>query len=101
MTAPEDDPKGSAPAKIDLNQLVRPGEFEVSIKPAENEQDANVRRFKEKVTFILAAAMTAVIFFVCLGILLFGHPSAEEQRWVQSALTLILGAAVSAGLNKK
>lgn len=101
MTAREDDPKGSAPAKIDLNDLLRQGQFDVSIKPAENEPDARVRRLKEQLTFILAASMTAVIFIVCLCILLFGHTSAEEQRWVQSALTLILGAAVGAAFNKK
>lgn len=38
--------------------------------------------------------MTAIIFLACLCILLFGHTSAEETRWVQSALTLILDAAV-------
>lgn len=101
MTARKEDPQGSAPEKIDLNDLLRQGQFEVSIKPAENEHDARARRFKEQLTYILAASMTAILFLVCLCILLFGHTSAEEQRWVQSALTLILGAAVGAAFNRK
>jgi lysylphosphatidylglycerol synthetase-like protein (DUF2156 family) len=101
MTAQGEGPRGAAPEKIDLNDLLRQGQFDISIKPAENEPDARARRFKEQLTFILAAAMTAVVFLVCLCILLFGHSSAEEQRWVQSALTLILGASVGAAFNKK
>lgn len=90
------------PEKIDLNDLLRrQGQFDISIKPSENEQDARARRFREQLTFILAVAMTAIVFLVCLSILLFGHVSADEQRWIQSALTLILGAAAGAAFNKK
>lgn len=101
MTARGEAPKGSAPEKIDLNDLLRQGQFDISIKPAENDQDARVRRFKEQCTFLVAVLMTGVVFLVCLGILLLGHPSADEQRWVQSALSLILGAAAGAAFNKK
>lgn len=90
----------SAPAKIDLNDLLRKGQFDVSIKLAENDQDARARRSKEQITFVLAVSMVGVVFLACLGDLLFGHPSVEEQRWVQSALTLILGAAIGASFKK-
>jgi lipoprotein signal peptidase len=42
----------------------------------------------------------AIVFLVCLAVLLFGHPSVDEQRWLQSAVTLILGAAVGAAFRK-
>jgi hypothetical protein len=100
MTVRGEDPKGPVPERIDLNDLVRRGDVDVSIKSTESEGDARVRRFKEQLTFILAASMTAIVFLVCLCILLFGHPSAEEQRWVQSALTLILGVAAGAAFKK-
>ena len=71
MTAGEEDPRGlPAPEKIDLNDLVRRGDVDVSIKSTESEGDARVRRFKEQLTFILAASMTAIVFLVCLSLLL-------------------------------
>jgi lipoprotein signal peptidase len=44
--------------------------------------------------------MVGIVFIVCLSALLFGHPSTDEQRWLQSAITLILGAAVGAAFRK-
>jgi hypothetical protein len=88
------------PSQLDLNNLVHKGELEVSIKPAESEQDGRARRTRETATFVLALVMVAIIFLVCLGVLMFGQPSTDEQRWLQSALTLILGAAVGAAFRK-
>jgi hypothetical protein len=90
----------TTPAKIDLNDLLRQGEFDVSIKPAENEQDARERRWRERIAFAVAVSMLGISFLVCLGILIFGHASVEEQRWLQSALSLILGGAVGSTLKK-
>ena len=45
-------------------------------------------------TFLVAIGMVCVVFLVCVGVLVFENASAEEQRWLQSAVTLILGAAV-------
>lgn len=89
-----------APRQIDLNDLLRQGQFDVSIKPAENEHDARVRRTRETITFVVAVAMIGIVFLACLAVLLFGHASVDEQRWLQSALTLILGAAVGAAFKK-
>ena len=88
------------PAQINLNDLLRRGQLDVSIKPAENEHDARVRRTRETVTFAVAVVMISIVFLICLGILVFGVPSTEEQRWLQSALTLILGAAIGAAFKK-
>jgi hypothetical protein len=90
----------ATPATIDLGELARQGQFDISIKPAETEPDGRARRFREQITFVAAVSMTAVAFLACLGVLLFGHPSVEEQRWVQSALTLIMGAALGAAFKK-
>ncbi len=88
------------PATIDLNELARKGHLDVSIKPAESELDGQARRWKDKVTFGLAVAMIGLVFVVCLCLLLFGQRSDDERRWLQSALTLILGAAVGAAFKK-
>jgi hypothetical protein len=90
----------SKPGQLDLNTLVHQGELEVSIKPAESENDGRARRLRETVTFLIAVGMVALVFLTCLGLLLFGHTSADEQRWLQSALTLIVGAAVGAAFKK-
>jgi hypothetical protein len=96
----EGDPKPAPPAQINLNDLLPPGQFDISIKPAESEADARVRRKREIVTFAVAVAMISVAFLTCLAILLLGKPSADEQRWLQSALSLILGAAAGAAFKK-
>lgn len=89
-----------APGQLDLNKLVRQGDLQVSIKPPENEHDARARRTRETVTFAIAVGMVAIVFLLCLGVLILGDPSTDEQRWLQSALTLILGAAVGAAFKK-
>lgn len=88
------------PARLDLNTLVHKGELEVSIKPPENEHDARARRLRELAAFALALVMVAAVFLACLGVLLWGHPDVDERRWLQSALTLMLGAAVGAAFKK-
>ena len=99
--AGQGDPPSGAPSQLDLNNLVHKGELEINIKPPENEQDGNARRQRELITFYIAVAMVCLVFLGCLGALMFGHASADEQRWLQSALTLILGTAVGAAFNKK
>lgn len=89
-----------APSQLDLNKLVGQGDLRVSIKPPENEHDARARRTRETVTFAIAIGMVAIVFLLCLGVLILGDPSTDEQRWLQSALTLILGAAVGAAFKK-
>ena len=64
--------------------------------PTKNQQEGHARRWREKVTFLTSLSMVGVVFLVCLAVLLLGHASAEEQRWVQSVLTFILGAATRA-----
>lgn len=98
MSGSGDKKPGSS--QLDLNSLVHRGELEVSIKPTENEPDGRARRSRELVTFTVAVAMVAIVFLVCLAVLLFGHPAVDEQRWLQSAVTLILGAAVGAAFRK-
>ena len=88
-------------ASIDLGDLLSSqGQLEISIRPTESKPDGQARRWKDQVTFTVSISMIGVVFLVCLAVLLFGHPSAEEQRWVQSALTLILGAVIGATFKK-
>jgi hypothetical protein len=96
----KDGEQQGTPKWLDINGLVRKGELEVSIRSPENWHDARARRTREIITFATAVAMVAVVFLACLGILIFGYPSVEEQRWLQSALTLILGAAVGAAFKR-
>jgi hypothetical protein len=96
--AGEREDQSVAPGQLDLNKLVHKGELEVSIKPPEH--DGRARRSRETAVFMFALTLVAVVFLVCLGALLFGHPSTDEQRWLQSALTLILGAAVGSAFRK-
>ena len=99
--AGEGDGHLGAPSQLDLNKLVHKGDLEINIKPPENENDAQARRTRELITFVVAVTMVGLVFLTCLGVLIFGQTSIEEQRWLQSALTLILGAAVGAAFNKK
>ena len=99
MSGPGDKKPGPS-GQLDLNNLVHRGELEVSIKPIENEHDGRARRSREMVTFTVAVTMVAIVFLTCSAVLLFGSPSVDEQRWLQSAVTLILGAAVGAAFKK-
>ncbi len=89
------------PATIDLNDLIRQGQFDLSVKPAESKPDAQARRFRERITFLVAILIVGLVFVACLGVLLFGHPSTEGQYWAQSALSAISGAALLAAFNRK
>lgn len=92
--------RSGTPGQLDLNNLVHQGELKLSLKPPENAHDARARRTRDMVTFVVAVSMVAIVFLACLAVLLFGRVSADEQRWLQSALTLILGAAVGAAFKK-
>lgn len=96
----EDKGPPGVPGQLDLNKLVHQGDLKVSINPPENADDGRARRTRETVGFLIAVGMVALVFLVCLSVLIFGHPSTDEQRWLQSALTLILGAAVGAAFKK-
>jgi hypothetical protein len=41
------DPKPAPPAQINLNDLLPPGQFDISIKPAESEADARVPQARD------------------------------------------------------
>jgi len=94
-------PRQAMPATIDLNDLIHQGQFDLSIKPAESEPDAHARRFRDRLTFLVAVLIVGLLFITCLSVLLFGHPSAEWQHWAQSALSTISGAALLAAFNRK
>jgi hypothetical protein len=89
------------PATIDLNDLIRQGQFDLSIKPAESELDAQARRFRERITFLGAILIVGLVFVSCLGVLFFGHPPTESQHWIQLTLSPILTAALLTAFNRK
>jgi hypothetical protein len=101
LTDGDKPPPRTIPATIDLNDLIQQGQFDLSIRPAESEPDAQARRFRDKTTYLVATYIVCLVFVACWGVLLFGHPSMEGQYTAFSALSAIAGAALTTAFNKK
>lgn len=78
-------------SNLDMNDV--PGRMSVSIEKMESPEDAALRRFKDKYTFI--AYMTAAILGLAVSLyFIVTNHTAESQKFSWSAFTGILGLII-------
>jgi hypothetical protein len=79
---------------MDINDLIKNGELDVSIKSikAEHPKDACARRFKDITLFIIAIIMILLVFIFCGYALVSGKFSPDFQKWAMTiAGSIIVG----------
>ena len=78
---------------VDLNSLAKSaGPVDVTVSPQETTEDADHRRWKDKILFVAAIACLGILFLACLGVLALGTQSAEEKKiWAGILASLITG----------
>lgn len=84
--------KQQSPPVINLSQALPASDYKITLEPAETDDDAQARRTKDSIMFIVALVMVCLVFVVCLGVLLFGSPHAEDKKWLFATITAIVGA---------
>jgi len=77
-------------AKVNIDTQMTPNNL--TLQPAETPEDAEHRRWKDRVLFVVAILVTSVIFIAALVAFFLGDPA--QRPWAASALTLILGGLV-------
>jgi len=86
---------------IDLDAALRSGNLTLSIDPTENQEDAKYRRLREFILFVVAITIVVVALVLSTLFLYESSTSAEDKKWVQSLLTLIIGSFMGYLVGKK
>jgi hypothetical protein len=60
----------------------------------EEEADARLKRWKEKILFISAIAFSAIVSGICIWVALSPSSSSDASAWARNILTLIIGGFV-------
>lgn len=83
------------PQVVDLNAFADTEKFTVEIKSKEKEdpEDAKLRRFKTKWLFIAALIAMALLFCICIGVLIFKKDSLYTGIALNSVIALTTGLA--------
>ena len=76
--------------KVNIDTQVTPNDL--SISPAETPEDAEHRRWRDRLLVRVAILFTSTIFFAALATFFWGDP--DQRTWAASAFTLILGSLV-------
>jgi hypothetical protein len=86
----------------DLNALARgAGPVDVSVSPQETPDDANHRRWKDRVMFLASLGCLLALFLTCLYVLVFGNQSPEEKKIWAGALVSLASGMVGYAIGKK
>lgn len=75
-----------------VNIDTRVAQHDLTVRPTEAPEDATLRRWKDRVLFVVAILFTSAIFIAALAAFFLGDP--DQRVWAASALTLILGSLV-------
>jgi hypothetical protein len=96
--------------QFDFNKLLPEGDVKVDlqVKTAEDADEKALRLKKEFLAFlvkdlginVLAAIFVIVIFVVCLVMLVNPRAPADEKKWAQSAVSVILAGVVGIAFGK-
>ena len=83
-------------SNIDLNEIVKDPKFtmHISSTQTENPSDANIRRLKDIVLFVMATLFIASAFIYCGYILLRSDSTADEKTWAMSLGTSTITALI-------
>ena len=73
---------------------------EVTIRPQEDPADANLRRFKDRVRFIIAWGVVLVVGAVALEFTLGEHVSVERAGWGRTVLAGLVSALAGYAIGK-
>ena len=66
---------------VDLLSLAKNvGPVDVSVSPQETAEDANHRRWKDKILFLFGIGCLGLLFLICLWILASGDRSLDEKK---------------------
>ena len=86
----------------DLNALMRnTGPVDVSVSPQETADDANHRRWKDKVMFLVSLMALVLLFVTCLGVLVFGAQSTDEKKIWAGVLVSLTSGMIGYVIGKK
>lgn len=86
----------------DLDALLKnTGPFDVSVSPQETTEDANHRRWKDKIIFLVAMFGLVALFLVSLYVLSFGDQTPEEKKIWSSILVSMISGLLGYALGKK
>lgn len=68
------------------------GPVDVSVSPQETAEDANHRRWKDKILFLFGIGCLGLLFLICLWILALGDQSLDEKKiWMSILASLVTG----------
>lgn len=74
-------------------------DYETTLKPTEHPDDRRVRLVKELATFRVGLGILSFTCAASLYVGIFGA-TAEDRRWGQSVITLLVGGAVGFAFRK-
>jgi hypothetical protein len=87
---------------IDVTALAKnTGAIDISVSPQETQEDADHRRWKDRIIFLFAVSGLALLFLLCLGILAFGGQSLDEKKIWMGVLVSLVTAMIGFALGKK
>jgi hypothetical protein len=75
---------------IDVNSLL--ASSEVTIRPQEDPSDADLRRFKDRVRFLISWAVVLVVGGVALHLTLSDHTAPDRAAWGRTILAGLVSA---------
>lgn len=96
---PREQDEGRVVDRVNLDTKL--DRHELRIQPMESPEDADYRRWKDRILFMVAVLLTVVLFVAALIAFFKGTP--DQRTWAGPALTLILGAFIGylTGKNSK
>ena len=90
------------PTPVDLDALAKSaGPVDVTVSPQETTEDAEHRRWKDKILFVAAISCFGILFLACLGVLVLGTQSLDEKKIWGGALTSLVTGMIGYALGKK
>jgi len=80
-------------APVNLEALSKSaGPVDVTVSPQETTEDAEHRRWKDKIVFLVSVSALVLVFVACLGVLIFGSQTPDEKKiWAGVLVSLITG----------
>jgi hypothetical protein len=88
--APDTGRARSPSGSLDVSSLLTSSE--VTIRPQEDPADAAMRRFKDRVRFLIAWGVVLVVGAVALHLTLSDHASPDRAAWGRTVLAALVSA---------
>jgi len=77
---------------VDLNNPPPGQTYKLGLEKDETDGDRKVRLFKELALFISGLAATAIVFSLCLAVVMNSNTSVDDRKWSMAVLSAAVGA---------